>query len=184
MNVLTGFLIAVELVISILLILIILVQPSKSGGGLGGAAFGGGGMGEQLFGARAGNVLTKGTVIFTVIFLVNTMALALVYSRQTGVQPLQTLEPAPATGLSGLPTQQMEMDFQELDPVDTDFAEEDADLDAADTDEAVEGDEAFDVTPDEDAEIVPDEGDDAADDAADDDEVLELTEEDAEIRVE
>ena len=85
MEILKGLLIAVELIVSLLLILIILVQPSKSGGGLGGAAFGGG-MGEQLFGARAGNVLTRGTVIFSVIFLVNTLALAVVYTRTAGLR--------------------------------------------------------------------------------------------------
>ena len=182
MNVLTGFLIAVELVISILLILIILVQPSKSGGGLGGAAFGGGGMGEQLFGARAGNVLTKGTVIFTVIFLVNTMALALVYSRQSGVPPLQTLEPPPATGLSGLPTQEMEMDFQELDPVDPEFADEDAEpeVDAEVADEVDADDETMDETSDDAA--IPSEDADISD-VAEEDEAQELTEEAAEIRV-
>ncbi|MGA0332370.1 MAG: preprotein translocase subunit SecG [Kiritimatiellia bacterium] len=80
MNILIGLLIAVEIVVSILLTLIILVQPSKSGGGLGGA-LGGGGMSEQLFGARTGNVLTKATIVFASIFLLNTVALAAVYSR-------------------------------------------------------------------------------------------------------
>jgi preprotein translocase subunit SecG len=102
MNILIGFLIAVEVIVSVLLILIVLVQPSKSGGGLGGAAFGGGGMGEQLFGARAGNVLTKGTVLFAVIFLVNTMALAFVYSKTTGVD----VRPAPASTADALPQPQ------------------------------------------------------------------------------
>ena len=80
MNILIGLLIVVEILVSILLTLIILVQPSKSGGGLGGA-LGGGGISEQLFGARTGNVLTKATIVFATIFLVNTIALAVLYSR-------------------------------------------------------------------------------------------------------
>lgn len=81
LEVLKFLMIIVELLVCLLLTLIILVQPSKSGGGLGGAAFGGGGMGEQLFGARAGNVLTKGTILFGIIFLVNTLGLAAVVAK-------------------------------------------------------------------------------------------------------
>ena len=128
MNILTGFLIAVEVIVSVLLILIVLVQPSKSGGGLGGAAFGGGGMGEQLFGARAGNVLTKGTVLFAVIFLVNTLALALVYSRSTGVDvtpaPASTLEGLPEPGMMGLPEAPLAEEVEELAEEADDIIEE------------------------------------------------------------
>ena len=85
MDILIGFLIVAEIIVSIMLILVILVQPSKSGG-LGGAAFGGGGgMGEQLFGARTGNVLTKATIILASIFLLNTLLLAYLYSRNDPV---------------------------------------------------------------------------------------------------
>jgi preprotein translocase subunit SecG len=89
MNILIGSLIVLEILVSILLTLVILVQPSKGGGGLGGA-LGGGGMGEQLFGARTGNVLTKATVILATVFLVNTMGLAFLYSRQ---DPLRSAVP-------------------------------------------------------------------------------------------
>lgn len=95
MNILIGLLIVVEILVSILLTLIILIQPSKSGGGLGGA-LGGGGMGEQLFGARTGNVLTKATILFATVFLLNTVALAFLYSRQDRV----TLAPPPSPGIS------------------------------------------------------------------------------------
>lgn len=128
MNILTGFLIAVEVIVSVLLILIVLVQPSKSGGGLGGAAFGGGGMGEQLFGARAGNVLTKGTVLFAVIFLVNTLALALVYSRSTGmdVTPASAgaIEGLPEPGMLGLPEVPLAEEVEELAEEAEDILEE------------------------------------------------------------
>jgi len=89
MNILIGALIVLEIIVSILLTVVILFQPSKGGGGLGGAL--GGGMGEQLFGARTGNVLTKATVILATLFLLNTLGLAFLYSRQ---DPLRTAVPA------------------------------------------------------------------------------------------
>ncbi|MDF3130960.1 preprotein translocase subunit SecG [Kiritimatiellaeota bacterium B1221] len=93
MNILIGLLIVVEILVSVLLTLIILVQPSKSGGGLGGA-LGGGGMSEQLFGARTGNVLTKATIVFASVFLINTIALAVLYSRDSQYS-VPALPPAP-----------------------------------------------------------------------------------------
>ena len=57
---------------SLLLVILILLQKSKSEGL--GLAFGSG-MGEALFGSRAGNILTKLTIIFAVVFLANTLLL-------------------------------------------------------------------------------------------------------------
>ena len=65
--VLRYFLLFVEITCGLLLIGIILMQRSKGQGA--GTAFGGG-MGESLFGSRAGNVLTKMTVVLTIIFLI------------------------------------------------------------------------------------------------------------------
>ncbi len=76
--VLKYILVAVEIICSILLIGIILIQRSKSQGA--GMAFGAG-MGESLFGAQAGNVLTRITVILAIIFLVNTTILAMMRSE-------------------------------------------------------------------------------------------------------
>ncbi len=78
MTILKAILFSVEAICSILLIGIILIQKAK-GGGLG-VAFGAGG-GESLFGSRAGNVLTKATVILAIIFMVNTVALAIMFAR-------------------------------------------------------------------------------------------------------
>src|SRR5690606_33109322 len=91
MNILIGILIVVEILVSVLLTLVILIQPSKGGGGLGGAL--GGGMGEQLFGARTGNVLTKATVVLATVFLLNTLGLAFLYSRRDPVRA--SLPPGP-----------------------------------------------------------------------------------------
>ena len=66
------FLYSLVVVISLLLIGIILIQPAKSGGM--GAAFGG--VGESVFGGKAGSHLTKATVWMTALFFVLCLALA------------------------------------------------------------------------------------------------------------
>lgn len=101
MFVIKALLLALETVTSLLLVFIILVQRTK-GGGLG-MAFGAG-MGEQLFGSRAGNVLTKLTIILGVVFTINTCVLAVMYTstdnasmmeRATSEQPVNPTAPAP-----------------------------------------------------------------------------------------
>lgn len=73
MSILIGFLYVIEVVVCLLLAGIILLQKPKEGG-LGGVI--GGGMAEAAFGADAGNVLIKGTIILGTVFLLNTLALA------------------------------------------------------------------------------------------------------------
>ena len=53
------------------------MQKTKSEGL--GLAFGAG-VGETLFGSRAGNVLTRITVVLGIVFLANTLVLAIIYS--------------------------------------------------------------------------------------------------------
>ena len=72
MSVLIVFLYALVVVVSLLLIGLILIQPSKSGGM--GAAFGG--IGESMFGGKAGSHLTKATVWLTAVFMILALALA------------------------------------------------------------------------------------------------------------
>ena len=72
MAIITVFLYVMIFVVSLLLIALILIQPSKSGGM--GAAFGG--IGDSVFGGKAGSHLTKTTVIMTTIFFVIALALA------------------------------------------------------------------------------------------------------------
>ena len=79
MGFLIGLLIVFEVLISILLIGIILLQKSREQGL--GMAFGAN-VGETLFGSRAGNVLTKGTIILGSLFAVNTLLIGLLYARQ------------------------------------------------------------------------------------------------------
>ncbi len=97
MSILIGFLYVVEVCVCLLLAGIVMLQKPKEGG-LGGVI--GGGMAEAAFGADAGNVLIKGTVILGTVFLLNTLALArftsTVNSKSVmhGVAPAQQQAPA------------------------------------------------------------------------------------------
>jgi preprotein translocase subunit SecG len=62
----------VEVACALVLILLVLLQRSRDEGL--GMAFGNS-MGESLFGAQATTILTKGTVIIAVVFMVNTLVL-------------------------------------------------------------------------------------------------------------
>ena len=85
-------LVAVEVVTSILLVIIILLLKSKDQGL--GLAFGSG-MGEALFGSRAGNVLTKITIALTAVFLIDTLLLSITFAA--GRQTLMGTAGAPAS---------------------------------------------------------------------------------------
>lgn len=104
MNIITYLLIAVEVICSALLLMVILVQRTKNQG-LGLAI--GGGMGESMFGAQMGNVLTKTTVILAVIFLVTTTLLAMLGARRSDVGDGSVVDgaPAPVPMSSGTPLQ-------------------------------------------------------------------------------
>ena len=71
--------IIIEVLSCLLLIGLILLQKSKSEGL--GMAFGAG-VGESLFGARAGNVLSKATVILGIVFMANTLVLGIIFAQK------------------------------------------------------------------------------------------------------
>jgi preprotein translocase subunit SecG len=77
MAIIRTLLIILEAACSLALIGLILLQKSKDGGL--GMAFGAGGN-DSLFGARAGNVLTRATVVIGIVFLVNTLILGLLFA--------------------------------------------------------------------------------------------------------
>ncbi len=101
MNAFVIVLYTLVIVVSLLLIALILVQQPKSGGF--GSTFGG--LGESVFGAHAIGHMTKLTVIFTTIFFVLTLTLAIVISHMptkasvvsTTKVEIDTPEPAPAS---------------------------------------------------------------------------------------
>jgi preprotein translocase subunit SecG len=74
-----AFLIVVLVLCSLLLIGLILLQKSKSEGL--GLAFGAG-AGESLFGARAGNVLSRATVVLGVVFMASALILGMLFAQK------------------------------------------------------------------------------------------------------
>jgi protein translocase SecG subunit len=77
MEILRGLLVVVEALVGLLVIGIVLLQKSREQGM--GLAFGSG-FGESIFGSRAGNVLTRGTVWLGAAFLINTVFLAVLFA--------------------------------------------------------------------------------------------------------
>ncbi len=104
MTFLKVVLILVEVLCSLLLIGVVLLQKSK-GEGLG-MAFGAE-MGESLFGARAANVLVKITIWLGIIFMLNTVFLARIYSQGQGRSVMERVAapaPVPAAPNAAAPT--------------------------------------------------------------------------------
>ena len=100
MEIIKSLLMVVEVICALLLIGVILLQRAKNEGA--GLAFGAG-VGEQFFGSRAGNVLTKITAVLAIVFLADTMVLTTLYARKPDKslmsQPTPSTAPvAPATG--------------------------------------------------------------------------------------
>ena len=105
MSILIGFLYVIEVVVCLLLAGIVMLQKPKEGG-LGGVI--GGGMAEAAFGADAGNVLIKGTIILGTIFLLNTLALARFTSTVHAKSVMNDVEaPTPAQQMPQMPVPQM-----------------------------------------------------------------------------
>lgn len=99
----------VLIVISAFLVLVVLMQRSNANAGMG-AAFGGG-MAESTFGAEAGNILTRATIVAAALFFLTSTGLFLLHMNHKGARgksetaPYQlpatqaaTNEGAPATG--------------------------------------------------------------------------------------
>jgi len=75
---LKALFIVIEVLCCLMLIGLILLQKSKSEGL--GLAFGAG-AGESLFGARAGNVLSKATVVLGIVFMATTLTLGVLFAQ-------------------------------------------------------------------------------------------------------
>ncbi len=112
MIILKGILLTVLILSSVSLIGLILLQRSKSEGL--GLAFGAS-TGESLFGARAGNVLSKATVVLGVLFMAAALILGILYAKQdqslmstadsdSGIQtlPLDSVNDIPFSSEQGL----------------------------------------------------------------------------------
>ena len=81
LSILKSVLLVVEVLSAFLLVVVILAQKSKDQGL--GMAFGSG-MGESLFGSRAGNVLTRMTITLATVFMLTTIVLGVLFARGKG----------------------------------------------------------------------------------------------------
>ena len=110
MLILKIVLISIEVICGLLLVVVILLQKSK-GEGLG-LAFGSE-MGEALFGAHAGNVLVKVTIWLGVIFLLNTVILAKIYTHGQSTSLMNKVK-------SSVPIERTSQPAQPVSPVQPD----------------------------------------------------------------
>ena len=84
-RIILGFIVAVFVIVSFLLVIIILLQDSKDGG-LASGAFGGDGLQSVLGGHGAATFLSKATTWLAVIFLSISFVLMRFYGDTTGGQ--------------------------------------------------------------------------------------------------
>ena len=84
-GIILGFIVAVFVIVSFLLVIIILLQDSKDGG-LASGAFGGDGLQSVLGGHGAATFLSKATTWLAVIFLSISFVLMRFYGDTTGGQ--------------------------------------------------------------------------------------------------
>ena len=112
----TGFLILLHTIISVLLISVILMQASQ-GGGLSGT-FGGQAASSILGGQSAGNVLSKITTWFAVIFLSLAILISLLSGPKSGTSTSVVKQAAEERPIlpeteTGLPNEQPILDLGE-----------------------------------------------------------------------
>lgn len=104
MQILVYFLYTLEVIVCFLLGAVIMLQKPKDGGL--GVSFGGG-MGEALFGAQMGNVLTKTTIILGAVFLINTLVLSRLTSH-AGTSVMEGVKTPAPTAEQALPFPQQQ----------------------------------------------------------------------------
>jgi len=87
------FLLVIHMLTAVGIVVFVLLQQGK--GADAGAAFGGGGSSQTLFGARgSATFLSRTTAILAVIFFVTSLALAVLYSRQSSQSGRSIVEQA------------------------------------------------------------------------------------------
>ncbi|HJO95457.1 MAG TPA: preprotein translocase subunit SecG [Victivallales bacterium] len=109
MGILVVLLTIVDVLIALLIIALVLVQQSKSGGGLG-STFGGGGS-DSLFGAHASTHLSRLTVWFATVFIIITLALAIISAhrpKQKSIVELNSMLAKPAQTQTVTPNKKAE----------------------------------------------------------------------------
>jgi preprotein translocase subunit SecG len=95
-----AVILVIHIILAISLIAVVLLQRSEGGAlGIGG----GGGMGGFMTGRGAANLLTRTTAVLAACFMVTSLALAIIATRQSSLshsildQPASSSTPAPGT---------------------------------------------------------------------------------------
>ncbi|AUC06680.1 preprotein translocase subunit SecG [Acinetobacter lwoffii] len=90
------FVLVVHIILAVLMIVLILVQHGK--GADAGASFGGGGAATVFGASGSGNFMTRLTAIFTALFFVTSLTLAILAKQQTSnAYSLGSVQSAPTT---------------------------------------------------------------------------------------
>lgn len=113
---LKALFIVIEVLCCILLIGLVLLQRSKNEGL--GLAFGAG-AGESLFGARAGNVLSKATVVLGIVFMASTLILGVLFAQKdkTLMDEVGRGSTAQPAAVQSQPIQGLELGMPEIETV-------------------------------------------------------------------
>lgn len=77
MSFILGVLFVIEVILALLLVGVVMLQPPKDQSGGMGSSFGGG-FGEEVFGGRTGNVLSRATAIFGIALIINSLLIAII----------------------------------------------------------------------------------------------------------
>ncbi|WP_347453474.1 preprotein translocase subunit SecG [Acinetobacter thermotolerans] len=100
------FVLVVHIILAILMIVLILVQHGK--GADAGASFGGGGAATVFGASGSGNFLSRLTAVFTALFFITSLTLAVFTKKQTtdaySLSSVQTTQTAPAQSTETSPT--------------------------------------------------------------------------------
>ncbi len=92
---LLGLLFVIEALVALLMVAVVMLQPPKDQSGGMGSAFGGG-FGEEVFGGRTGNVLSRTTVVLGAILVVNSLLIAMVVRGRISSSALSNQVVVPA----------------------------------------------------------------------------------------
>ncbi len=97
MSFILGVLFVIEVILALLLVGVVMLQPPKDQSGGMGSSFGGG-FGEEVFGGRTGNVLSRATAIFGIALIINSLLIAMIYKggAPKGEFSVSTALPPPA----------------------------------------------------------------------------------------
>ncbi|WP_334134786.1 preprotein translocase subunit SecG [Acinetobacter schindleri] len=100
------FVLVVHIILAILMIVLILVQHGK--GADAGASFGGGGAATVFGASGSGNFLTRLTAVFTALFFITSLTLAVFAKKQTTdaytLNSVPTTQTAPVQSTETSPT--------------------------------------------------------------------------------